>query len=109
MHENGTQRGLEEDVFARVAELEFLRNLFVEIVCGVFRFPHSMDETKAIEQRAIWGDLRADFGFQRKLRNELPFIGASFVDMSCAVFEQCLEGGSDGSFVRHAEFRELVE
>jgi hypothetical protein len=64
LHEHGAVRGLEEDIVARVTELEFLRNLFVEVVCRVFRFPHTVDETKAVEQRSIRGDPRAAFGLQ---------------------------------------------
>ena len=53
LHEHGTIWGLEEDVVARVAELEFLCDLFVEIVRRVLGLPQSVDEAEAVEQCAV--------------------------------------------------------
>jgi hypothetical protein len=68
-----------------------------------------VDETKTVEQRPIRGDPRAGFGLDRKLRNELPFISAAFVDESRAIFEQRLKCGPYGGLVSDAELRELVK
>ena len=109
LHEHGAMRRLEEDVVARVAELEFCADLLVEIVARVFGLPQAVDEAEAVEQRAIRRDLRAGFGLERIFRDELPLVGAAFVNERGAIFEQRLKGGADGALVGHAELLELVE
>jgi hypothetical protein len=43
------------------------------------------------------------------LGDELPFVGAAFVDERGAVFEQSLERGADGGLVLYAELGEVRE
>ena len=109
LHEHGARGRLEEDVVARVAELEFLRDLLVEIVGGVLGLPQAVHEPEAIEQRTVGRDLRAGFGLQRILGDKLPFVGAAFVDEGGAVFEQRLERRTHGGLVLYPELRKIRE
>ena len=84
-------------------------DLLVEIVGGVLRLPQAVHEAEAVEQRAVGRDLRAALGLERILRDELPLVGAAFVDERGAVFQQCLERGAHGGLVLHAELLEFGE
>jgi hypothetical protein len=64
LHEHGARGRLEEDVVARVAELEFPGDLLVEVVGGVLGLPQAVHEAEAVEQRAVGRDLRASLGLQ---------------------------------------------
>ena len=109
LHEHGACRGLEEDVVARVAELEFLGDLFVEIVGGVLGLPQAVQEAEAVEQRAVGRDLRAGPGLERILGDELPLVGATFVDQRGAVLQQGLKRRAHGGLVLHAQLGEIRE
>ncbi len=49
---------LEEDVSARVAEVEFLADLLFQIICRVLRFPETVGKVELIKQSAVGSQRR---------------------------------------------------
>src|ERR1017187_1302785 len=102
LEQKGAARGLEEDVIAGVAEVEFLAGFLGEIVTDVFGFPEAVGEAEVVEQRAV----HAERVLARAA--EFPFGDEGPVVLAGAVVEQALESGADGGFVGDTEVVELA-
>src|SRR5439155_26385612 len=109
LHEHSTLRRLIESIGTRITKFELPSNFRIEIVCSVLRFPDTMNQTKAIQNNAIWRDLCATLRLQRELGHESPLVFASFVDDPSAIFQQRLKRSTHGALVCYAKLLELCE
>jgi hypothetical protein len=94
LHEDGPIGRLEDRVVRRVALVQLLLDLAVQVVVAVLGLPEAMGESVLVEQGSIDANatvLRAPF------RNEFP------AHLGATVGQEVAEGGADRPFVLRAD------
>ena len=96
-------RGLEDDIFRRVARGKFLLCFSGEVIEEIFRLPVAEDESEVGDDFAVDADV-VSVGCGARL-----FAYQREIALSAVVLQERLEGDADGTFMLRAEFRELFE
>jgi hypothetical protein len=101
--ENGSLRGLEQDIITRVTKGKLAFYFFIEVIVFVFGFPVAVSKFISIDQSTINTNGVFAFAFDFPLGDESP------LELFSAVVEQTLEGLAYGSFVGYVDGLESLQ
>ena len=91
-----------KDVLPGITELEFLFDLLIEVVVGVFGFPKAMRQSILINEGAVDPKRMTVVSFDLPFGNELP------TKLPAAMLKQSLKCRADCAFMRDADRFELT-
>ena len=76
-------------------------NLLFQVISGILGLPQAAPQTGIVQQRAIRLGVGPALALEGVFRDEFP------IELAGAVFQQFVEGGTDGGFVCDAELGEF--